>query len=177
MALSGAAAFLKIERTPLTQLVTALNSALHLELMAIEPVLHNGKPRYPCAVTLQDGRFLECVYLVPYSSLSFGGSDWIPTGEIASIHQSPARLAGRFASEIRAYGESGNGYYTFTLLFSWWRRKKYLTSVVDFVKYPPFTGPNAVRGLEPGGVFQLNAPTRDLKIHWCAFMESANPSS
>jgi len=153
------------------QAPTALSSALYSELMRIDPVLCDGKPRYPCAVTLHDGTFLECVYLVPYSSLSYGGGDWVPTDAVVSIHPSPARLPSRFSSEIRRYGESGNGYYTFTLFFPWWRRKRYLTSVVDFVKYPPFTGPNAVTAVEPGGIFRANGPTRELKIYWCAFKD------
>ena len=156
-----------------TSPVEPLSSILREQLRAIDPITRNaGGVRYPCALRLIDGTFLERVFLVPFSSSKQPtvDSNWVPIREIAAILPSPSRLPAGFASQILASGESGPGYFVFTLVFSWWRRRQYLTSMIDFVKYPPLTGPSSVKAVLPGvGRFSRNQRLNDSKVHFCAF--------
>lgn len=154
--------------------IGVLSPSMRVQLARIAPVIEGQSIRYPCALRLQDGTFLDCVYLVPYCSLSTEGENWVPLEQVAEILPSPNRLPASFANQIRAAGESGNGYYVFTVRFSAFRRRKYLTGLVDFIKYPLLTGPSSISGVLPHvGNPKANKPIKELKVHWCVFDDSA----
>lgn len=154
-----------------TSPIGALSPPLREQLKKIAPVADGRTVRYPCALRLTNGRFLPRAYLVPYSSLEFGpDANWIHTNDIAEITPSPDRLPAEFANQIRAAGESGFGYYVFTVKFSWLWQRSYLTSLIDFIKYPFLATPDSVRAVLPHiGNGKANAPLRELTLNWCAF--------
>lgn len=58
----------------------------------------------------------------------------LPIEEVANVCVSPARLPAKFANQIYQAGESHYGSYMFTLVFSRWRREKYLVGgFIDFL--------------------------------------------
>jgi len=109
--------------------IPQLAAVLDSQLALIEPsITASGCYVYPGAATLKDGTFLNCVYFATTSAYHrVYGSDhpssnpsalWISPRDVASIRQSPARLPAKFANEIYRAGESGMGYYMFTVQFS-----------------------------------------------------------
>lgn len=100
----------------------------------------------PCAVTLRDGRYLPCVYVVPtkpYMGIwgvppeADPGKRSIDIREVAEISECATRLPPEFATYIYEGGESGMGYCLFTLVFKDGTRQSYGTGgAVDFVRFP-----------------------------------------
>jgi len=166
--------------------VPQLGAVFDSQLSVIEPSVRGGCYVYPGAAILKDGTFLNCVYFATMSTYRrlFGldhpsaspVSKWLSPQDIASIHQSSARLPAKFAREIYQAGESGMGYYMFTVKFSWWSSRAYVTSHVDFIDYPPDKGPRNVRSVFPHvGNRKVAPPESQLKIYWCVFAD--RPSS
>ena len=85
------------------------------------------------------------------------------------IRESPLRLPLRFASELVEAGESGMGYWAFAVRFSWWRRREYVQSFVDFIEYPKGLGPADVRAVIPHGARRGSGVVSSVNICWCAF--------
>jgi len=162
-----------------------LGAVLQSQLALIEPsVTLFGDYAFPCAAMLKDGTLLNCVYFVPATVFRRrSGSDrpsgpgvlWVSLQDVASIHQSPARLPARFANELYKTGESGMDYYVFTVQFSWWRSCEYVTPYVDFIDYPQGKGPLDIRRVLPHvGNRKVAPPKSQLKIYWCVFASSAS---
>jgi hypothetical protein len=96
---------------------------------------------------------------------------WVSPDDVASIEESPVRLPARFANEIYAAGESGMGSFCFTVLFWFWPRQVYATGgLVDFIKFPRWRGPTAVRGVLPHvGKRKAKLLKKQVKSHICVY--------
>lgn len=151
---------------------------LQNQLAAIEPsVLPSGAVVYPCLARLSGGGTRECVYFVELATFkllfrgmapeSMTGLSWIRADQVISIEESPLRLPPRFANRIYGAGERW-GAYSFTLIFSWWCRRKYLViGFVDFLSYPQGRGPSDVKDVV---LYKINEEsTPGPKYHWCVF--------
>jgi hypothetical protein len=138
-----------------------LSPELNLQLRSIEPSTNFGRMFYPCAVGLKDGSVLRRVYFVDgktFGSFSHHknppedvpGVRRISSAAVDSIQESPDRLPVRFANLLYREGETGMGYYVFTVVFSRWSKKDFLTGgFVDFIDYPPGRRPADVREVIP----------------------------
>lgn len=127
------------------------------QVKAIEPSYsQTGIRLYPCSARLLDNTALECVYFIAPEAVKrlFGfarveeipGIAWISPSQVATVTESPSRLPVRFANQIYRAGESRMGGCLFTLVFSRWRRRKYLTgNFVDFLEFPWGTHPSDVK--------------------------------
>jgi hypothetical protein len=113
-----------------------------------------GKTPHPCAVELLDGTSLSCVYVTTQASFQrhcgsqrpedFYGAKWVGPKTVRSIRESPIQLPGKLALELER-NETGAGYWTFTVVFSWWRRRQYSQEFVDFLDYPARLGPRVFK--------------------------------
>jgi hypothetical protein len=130
----------------------------------------------PCSVRLADGRHLDCVYAMTaqeslkgglISRLEMSGLGRINADDVAAIAASPRRIPRSFATTLRSAGESGMGYWVFTAVFSWWRRKEYVQSFLDFLEYPAGMGPANLRSVLPNKGSRNLAAVSRLELHWC----------
>lgn len=160
---------------------SVLSPALMLQLSSVEPSANFGRKFYPCAVRLKDGGALNRVCLADAETFWFftrrhappsevPGIRWISAAAIESIQESPYRLPARFANVLYGRGETGMGYFIFTVVFSFWLKRTYLAEgFVDFIDYPPGRGPSDVREVIP------HTSKRAFKavpaFHWCVFDE------
>ena len=138
-----------------------------------------GMPLYPCALELLDGRVLNCAYVVSASdckrfkiqsgSAEEGDSRWVAAVDVGLIRESPMRLPAKFAGELRRAGESGMGYWVFTVVFSWFRRREYVQSFVDFIEYPDGKGPDDVKKVIPHKGRREVGSVSSLEVYWCVF--------
>jgi len=120
-----------------------LKPAHKKQLALIEPRLdEQDLPMYPCSVRLEDGRIVDCVYLIEATNFLVRNGGLMPPDRAISpegvdlIMESPSRLPAHLVRQILSEGESGMGYYAFTVVFSWWCRREYATGFPDFIKYP-----------------------------------------
>jgi len=119
-----------------------LKDQLHL----ITPSRDRDLEYFPCAVTLDDGRELERVYVMEYEPYirvwgvapeQDSGKSSVAIERIACIRESPHRLPPNLATELYAAGESGMGYCIFTVEFADGSRQAYVTgNAVDFITPP-----------------------------------------
>ena len=118
---------------------TKLSPVLLQQLETVEPCIKDRARYYPCRVGLKDGKTLDQVYLVEAPDFKrcflrerpeeiIPAIPWISPGDLTFMKDSPVRLPARFANEIYRAGESGMGYFLFTVVFSWWPRKVYVVS-------------------------------------------------
>jgi len=164
--------------------------AICQQVLSIEPgAMPSGARVFPCSVELFDGKTVDCVYVL--SSADFrrlgldevsGGGDtrWIKPEAVRSVKESPSRLPANFARELSRAGESGMGYWAFTVTFSWWRRREYVQPFIDFIEYPRGLGPADVRSVKPHQGKRDLSSVSSLDVRWCAFdfpMEVASPSN
>jgi hypothetical protein len=162
----------------------AVKEELREQLARVEPsVAERGVRLYPCSAQLKNGTVLSCLYLLGQADFlrltgfqrpdDAGERLWISPEDLVSIQESPMRLPAKFANQLYEAGESGMGYKFFTVVFSWWCRREYLQSRVDFIRYPPGTGPSKVKSVLP------HTGRRDAKVeripepvfYWCVFSE------
>ncbi|HYA18010.1 MAG TPA: hypothetical protein VEF06_11120 [Bryobacteraceae bacterium] len=120
---------------------------LQQHLNSIEPgITQSGVKLFPCAAGLKDGRVLERLCIVsgdgyrcltgkPYDPAERRGWNVEPS-EIEQITASPHRLPANHASQIYAAGESGMGYYIFTVVFRPFRHRYYVRLACRFHRIP-----------------------------------------
>ena len=152
----------------------AINDDLRAQLEKIEPSNIDGAQLRPCRVILKDGSALDRVYVVDsetYRKLSGSGpgecgkrNEFVSITQIARIEDSPQRVPSGLATKMYRAGESGMGYYVFTLVLRDGRRLPYVTSgLADFVNFPLGVSSSMVKDLLPHeGKEQL----QDAQHHW-----------
>jgi hypothetical protein len=137
-----------------------------------------GFRTHPCAAKLADGTVTDCVYAMTLAESRREGlasrldeSGWrrLEPSEVVSLHASAKRLPAKFARVLRDAGESGMGYWSFTGVFSWWRRRNFCQTFLDFIDYPDGLEPSDLRKVVPRGPVREDAPVRALALYWCAF--------
>jgi hypothetical protein len=154
------------------------------QFASIEPTIAgSGDYRYPCSVDLKDGSQIDCVYVVGTSVFTGCAGlahpserpvyKWIQPDSIVTIQESPYRLPPRFAEEIYRAGESGMDYWVFTVVFSRWSKREYLTSTVDFIDYPSGKGPKDVKAVRPHVGRRLTKLKSHLIVYWCVLSDEA----
>ncbi len=96
------------------------------------------------------------------------GKGWIRIKNVAKVQDSPTLLPARIANEIYRHGESGMGFFIFTVIFKDGQRLAYGTGgAVDFIRYPPGKGPADVNaGLPDEGRSDPNLVSPP-KWYWC----------
>jgi hypothetical protein len=157
-----------------------LSPRLREEMALIEPsIADRGDALYPCSLLLRNGTILESVYLTDSATflrrtgLKHPADDsdrqWISPNDVASIRESPKRLPAKYASEIYQAGESGMDYWVFTVVFSRWSRREYVTSSPDFVDYPRGKGPSNVLAVIPHVGRRLLKLRSQPNVYWCVF--------
>jgi hypothetical protein len=133
---------------------------------------------YPCAARLDDGTFVKCVYFVTSDTLKrlvgyerptdVPGLLSVSQERISSISESSARLPARFANRIYAGGETRMGCYSFSLLFSRWRRRGYLVGgFIDFLEFPKGYGPADVKDVVLHRGAEMPSPMPAYR--WCVY--------
>lgn len=148
------------------------------QLSRIEPSISNGVRLYPCSVKLRDGKLLDCVYMIEAEDFrrrthfehpeDFGGRS-VNVEDVASILDSRQRLPARFANQLYDAGESGMGYWSFVVMFRWWRRKRFTATSIDFINYPLGMGPSDVKGVQPQIGKKRVQLNNDPEVSFCVF--------
>lgn len=82
--------------------------------MHVEPSECNGRAMRPCTLVLKDGRQIDRVICME-EARPFHEGDWVHPAEIQGLAESPYRLPARLAEKLYDFGESGPGYYAFTI--------------------------------------------------------------
>ena len=159
---------------------TGLSEDLQRQLAMIEPTItESGVRLYPCAAKLKDGTLRDCVYLVDAASFlclttfrhpaDMTDVRWLSPSDLAWINDSPWRLPARFAKQIHEAGESGMGHRVFTVVFSWWCRRVYVQSVVDFIEYPPGKNGSKIKAVLPHIGERKAGANSQPSVYWCVF--------
>jgi hypothetical protein len=155
-----------------------LPQRLHEQLRRV-PASRDREIEYrPCAVTLDDGSELPCVYVVDHEAYirlwgvypeSDSGKRAVPVSSVRHIEDSPNRLPAPLADELYRAGESGMGYTVFTVEFRDGRRQAYVTgNAVDFIDPPPgVRAADAVRVRTHEGRQGAKHPSVD--YYWCLY--------
>jgi hypothetical protein len=157
-----------------------LDPVVQQQLDRIEPSMHAPEALlYPCSARLKDGTVISCVYFVEPAIFrrlflhdrpeDMPDMHWFYADQVASIEESPARLPAPFASEIYRAGQSGMGYFVFTVVFSRWSNREYVTGLPDFIDYPRGKGPLSVKSVLPHVGRRISKLVLHLPIHWCIF--------
>lgn len=148
------------------------------QLGRITPSRDRDLEYFPCAVTLDDGRELERVYVVEYEPYirvwcvtpeQDPGKRSVAIDRVASIRESPYRLPPKLATRLYTAGESGMGYSIFTVQFADGSRQAYVTgNAVDFI-----TPPNGIQCSAARKVFphrgRDDSPRRGPDYFWCLY--------
>jgi hypothetical protein len=97
------------------------------------------------------------------------GKSFVHIQDVARIEDSPSRLPPDIADKIYQAGESGMGYYRFTLIFSDGAKQEYGTGdLVDFVPFPADKSRSDIIDVVPG-----YGPSKDvwqgLKSYSCLY--------
>jgi hypothetical protein len=132
---------------------------LHQQLSKVEPCVDGRIKYYPCLVVLKSGDQLDRVYMVPEAVyLDYWGvypeddpqKKCVYVQDIRVIKESPSRLPLPFAKRLYEAGESGMGYYIFTIVFSDGFRQAYQTGdAIDFLQYPAGYSPTDIVDVLP----------------------------
>ena len=151
------------------------------QLDRIAPSDACGVTYYPCAVTLDDGSELEGVYIVEYEPyfLLWGitpekdpGKQSIPIDRVVAIRESSDRLPPKLAEKLYKTGESGMGYYVFTVRFSGGSRQAYVMgNAVDFITPPKGLTAAAARKVYPH-VGRDASPQEGPDYYWCLYQDT-----
>ncbi len=83
-------------------------------MSCVQPTEHDGRVMRPCSLMLKDGRRIDRVICIEEAK-AFHEDDWIHPAEIQSLAESPYRLPARLAEKLYDFGESGPGFYLFTI--------------------------------------------------------------
>lgn len=155
-----------------------IKSALYEQLRQVPASRDGGLEYRPCAVTLDDGRELPCVYVVDRKSYirvwgvypeDDRGKPSVPIESVRRITDSPNRLPARLANELYRAGESGMGYTVFTVEFSNRACQAYLTgNAVDFIDPPTGLRASDAVSVRPHEGRQ-EAKQRSVDYYWCLY--------
>jgi hypothetical protein len=150
-----------------------------VEQLARVPVSRDRNLEYsPCRVRLRSGEVLPCVYVVEESAfLAVWGDDpsrpFLDISQVASIEDSPARLPADLANILYMAGESGMGYFIFTVHLQDGRTVAFLTGgAVDFPDWPPGIDPAEAISVEPHvgrDQFQRSQSRNPPHYVWCLY--------
>jgi hypothetical protein len=143
------------------------------------PPSRDGDLEYrPCAVTVDDGSEIECVYVVEYETYlrHWGvraeedpGKQWVPVARVRSLRESSYRLPAVLADELYHAGESGMGYAMFTVEFSDGTRQAYVGgNAIDFIDPPAGLNAADARRVFPHEG-RHERPRRVRPYHWCLY--------
>ena len=131
----------------------------------------------PCQVRLLSGEVLPRVYVLEQSAfLRHWGDDparpFLDVSEVLTIEDSPLRLPAPLADAVYAAGESGMGYFIFTVEFGDGSSHAFLTGdAVDFPDWPVGIDPRNAIAVGPhvgrGGVHEPS-PERAAPL-WCLY--------
>jgi hypothetical protein len=154
-------------------------TSLLRQLETIEPSdFEPGTQLYPCSARMKDGTVEERAYFVaaetavrlfgPAGIDAVSRSLRLPIDRVVSVAESPARLPAKFANQIYRAGETHYGCYLFTLVFSRWRRSRYMVGgFVDFLFYPSGRGPSDIQKAVLGN--GARRATAVPKFKWCVY--------
>ncbi len=102
-----------------------LSLELAAQLDSISITTHTGVTYRPCRVSLLDGKFLDCVFLVDAQEYIKVWGMWpdqdedkgeVLIGDVVRIEPSPYCLPARFAQRLYDAGESGMGHVQFEIV-------------------------------------------------------------
>ena len=152
---------------------------LYRQLTQITPSRDSDLEYFPCLVTLKDTRRVDRVYIVDFNQYK---QSWVTPPEedrhmrsvyienVVKIEESPSRLPPRIANELYKEGESGMGYYVFTLEFKGGSHQAYLTGgAVDFVPLPEGKSWSGVTRVLPHTGRNDPDLKHDLDYYWCLY--------
>lgn len=155
-----------------------LSRKLKGDLAGIRPSFQGLLTYYPCTATLTNGTVLDHVYLVPERSyLAIWGmypnqdskKRSIRISEVASVAESESRLPANFATCLYQSGETGMGYFIFTVVFESGQKQAYVSgSAVDSIDYPAGQGKNTVSAVLPHVGSESN-PLSTPRHYWSVF--------
>jgi hypothetical protein len=164
-----------------------LGDDLREQLVRVEPSTDGHCSYRPCRVTLRTGEIRDLVYVVEAESYFAMWGVWpeadsakrsLPIEEVSAIDESPLRLPAALANKVYAAGESGMGYYTFTVVLRDGTKLPYTTGdAVDFPLLPSGVTTDDVADVLPGyggGRFHDRAPRpdeSDADYWWCLYRE------
>ncbi len=161
---------------PHTQKIPA---ALYEQLLQVEPSYDGGMEYRPCLVTLNDGRKVDCVYVVHEQQYirhwgvwpeDDSGKQSLLIEYVSGIEESPSRLPPKIANKIYNAGESGMGYCVFTLVFTDGSTQAYVTgNAVDFVALPNGKAARDIRKVLPHEGRQAENQKQGLDYYWCIY--------
>jgi hypothetical protein len=156
--------------------------------LGVVPPSRDGDLEYrPCAVTVDDGSEIECVYVVDYEAYlrHWGvrpeddpGKLWVPLERVRALRESSYRLPAALADELYQAGESGMGYTVFTVEFADGTRQAYVGgNAIDFINPPGGLNAADARRVCPHEGRQ-ETPRRVLPYHWCSLRwQSKGPAN
>jgi hypothetical protein len=165
----------------------SLAGQLQQQLSKIPPSRDGGIEYRPCRVTLDDGTERDCVLLVNAADYIAYWGVWpeddpykrsVRIERVASIHESTRRLPARCANALYEAGETGMGYFVFTVVLGDGRRLPFVTgNVVDFPALPPDVATTDVVEVLPHvglDAFRHRVPTASegaADYAWCLYSD------
>ena len=123
-----------------------ISRGLLAQVEAVTPSTDGPLLYRPCQVVLSDGRTVDRVYVQEAWTWKGVWGAWpnedrdeaIPIGSVASVSESPSRIAPRLADRLLKAGETGMGYTKFTVVLRDGRKINTMTGgAVDFPGLPP----------------------------------------
>ena len=148
------------------------------QIKSIQPSGSYGIEYRPSMVTLVDGRIIDCVYFVQEQQYNKHWGIWpeddkgklyLHIQEITKVEESPTRLPSKIANELYRVGETGMGYFCFTIIFSDRSKQVYMTgNAVDFVPLPEGKTLTDIVEVLPG-VGSGNNYLQGLNYYWCLY--------
>lgn len=147
------------DRHEIPEVVKSLRDDVDRMLRAVEPSVDGELRYYPCEVETEDGVIHPRVHVVEAGSYfrlwgvwpwEDRGKSWLPVEQIRSLRSCPERLPADFANILYKAGESGMGYFRFSVELRDRRRLFFVTgNVVDFLSWPEGVGPDDVISVKP----------------------------
>lgn len=121
-----------------------LPDSIRSALTLIEPTRDGDMTFVPCRATLKDGRVFDTVCIMAEKDYAWHsvveeneGNGFLRMEDVAHIEPSPTRLPAQYANQLYREGESGMGYFLFTIVYNDGSREVYVTGgAVDFIPYP-----------------------------------------
>jgi hypothetical protein len=156
-----------------------LPNRLREMLERVEPSRDGDLEYYPCRVVLVGGNVLDNVYAEPDEPYfkRWGvypeedpGKRSVLIDEVLEIESSPTRLPAKIATQIYDAGESGMGFFIFTVVFADSQKVAYQSgNAVDFIPYPTGKGPQDVIDVIPHEGRNDPSLRNALKWYWCLY--------
>jgi hypothetical protein len=156
-----------------------ISARLYSQLLLVEPSRNWGIEYRPCLVNLQDGRKIDCVYVVPEQQYIHHWGVWpeddpgkqsLRIEDVSEIEESPSRLPAAIANKLYEEGESGMGYCIFTLVFTDGSTQAYITgNAVDFVPLPAGKEARDIKKVIPHEGRNVENQMQVLDYYWCIY--------